>query len=1110
MNRILLFATLILFRVLQTASAADGYMVTVTPGTAQIKSAKVVLAVVPRGTRLWIFEEKGDWLRVKVPNAEVRGWISAQHVEKIQLSPARLENAKLASAHWDRGLNLIGREKYPEAIYELNQCLVLELQVHGDDHPDSASTRGLLGSLIKDVGDYALARKHFDAALVTQRSTLGNEHADTGMMLCNIGTLLCHQHNYAEGRKYFEEALAIHLKLHGNEHSDTVGTLNNLGNATTDQGDYSTARKYYDEALAIQRKLFGNEHANTAMTLNNIGTVERMRGDYTAARQFFEESLVVYRKVFGNEATETASSMNNLAAIAHEQGDYSIARKLCDEALAVRRKVLGNDHLETAASLNNLGNLVSDQGDNAAARKFYDEALAVYRKVLGNESAAVALTLNNLGALALDQGDIALAKQLHEESLTIRRKVLGNDHPDTAGTLQNLGILVCNQGDYAAARQLYVEALAIRRRVCGNEHADTAGALINLGILEYDQKNYAAARACYDEALAINRKVLGSGHPSTGDIYENMAWLEDAENDLSAAGECFNQARRIFRFHQLRTLSSLSEAAQLLFLTNKHANNWYESLSFGRRARANANVAELSAGWLINGKGMAEESLSIGSQLFTPETVALIGRLRKVRGELAEVAHRSLSDEPEQRRTELQSEEERLVRQLGQVRGEDLTTDPWFDIISVRKVIPKKSMLINIVRFAPFDSRTEKPGDSLYVAWLIPSANDGEVKIVDIGNADVIDTAVATFRKAMSMAGTATSKEKEKEKEAHFAADKALACLAELTLKPLSEHLSGKEGIILSPDSALWLVPWGALPVEEGKVLIENYSLKYVVSGRELIAKSKAKVVEKSVVLADPDFDFAKIVPLSLPITKPARRSNTRLDRAERLRGTATEAVAIAPSLKAYTKRDPFVYLDREATEGRFKQLVSPQVLVLGTHGFYFPEQEVEIKDEVRGVLSGQGERRSVRTKDGQPLENPLLRCGVLLAGCNRTTASDKAGLDDGVLTGLEIVNADLRGTELVVLSACETGLGDVRNGEGVAGLRQAFQLAGAKAVVSTLWQIPDNESAQLMSDFFGYLAEGKSKAEALRFAQLNRIVEHREREGSAPAFYWGAFTLTE
>jgi CHAT domain-containing protein len=392
------------------------------------------------------------------------------------------------------------------------------------------------------------------------------------------------------------------------------------------------------------------------------------------------------------------------------------------------------------------------------------------------------------------------------------------------------------------------------------------------------------------------------------------------------------------------------------------------------------------------------------------------------------------------------------------------------------------------------------------------------VQLIDLGPAERIEQAVAPYRQAIKAGASAINERGEAEDEVEF--KKRLEAIARLVLRPLEPMLSRYGRWLISPDASLWLLPWGALPDEAGHYFIERHTISTLISGRDLVVRGprrNADTTRGGLVLADPDFDLA-----ALPRRDGAARALGRgssLPVASdwpRLPGTADEAAAVLPRIAQVLGEQPRLVTGPEAIEAALKSAQHPRVMVAGTHGFFLKDQDLEALPGPNALGGGdaglQGPiSRSAPAEPGgtRPPVNPLLRCGLVLAGANaRDHATDPRG-DDGILTALEIVGADLHGTELVVLSACETARGEIHIGEGVAGLRQAFQLAGARTVVATLWQIPDAETVALMTRFWDNLAAGHDADASLRSAQLGLIQERRQAGQTAHPFFWAAFTLT-
>jgi CHAT domain-containing protein len=418
-------------------------------------------------------------------------------------------------------------------------------------------------------------------------------------------------------------------------------------------------------------------------------------------------------------------------------------------------------------------------------------------------------------------------------------------------------------------------------------------------------------------------------------------------------------------------------------------------------------------------------------------------------------------------------------------------------------------MYVDFVRHGDYDFKRRTWKSARYFACIVPPAGKGDVALIDLGPVEAVEKAVEAVRRVLQDPRKSIVELGEPESERELKT--RLGKLADLVLRPLYPHLGPAPRWVLGPDAALWLVPFEALPLDDGSYAVEKHSIRYVVSGRELLAAGRTTVrPAPALVLADPDFDLksakAKTSPGIPTATSDAGAGNlatsTKLPAFARLPGTAAEAAAVVPALERFTRLKPVLKTGPDAQEKVVKSAKSPRVLLLSTHGYFLPDQEAAVPELFADALP------TAMSKAGKPLENPFVRSGLALAGANHRGDNPARG-DDGLLSALEVLGCDLMGTDLVVLSACDTGLGQIDMGQGVSGLRQAFHLAGAKAVLASLWQVPDRPTAELMAAFFAELEKNGDRAEALRRAQLRLIERRRELDGAAHPFFWAAFTLT-
>lgn len=933
----------------------------------------------------------------------------------------------------------------------------------------------------------------YDIKLAELRTATPGDRSQVADLLAAIqleaeANKLSESGQYNQALPLLERALLIREKQFGDD-ADTATALNNLGELYLNAGEYAKTLPILQRGLAIREKIIGAEDPDTANSLSNLGAFYYYTGDYANTELLWKQALAIREKSLGPGHPATATSVNNLAFLYETKGDFTNAEALYQRALAINESVLGAEHPTTATALMNLANIYKVKGDYPKATPLLQRALGIYEKTLGAEHPDVANALISLASVYKSIGDYTNAEALLQRALTIREKALGPDHPDTGIALNDLGALYNRSGNYPKARPLLQRELAIYEKTLGAEHPDTATALNNLAYTFNGLSDYANAEPLFLRALAIREKTLGLDHPLMAESLNNLAMFYVGRRDVEQAINFRRRASVIEERNIALNAQVGSERQKSMYLaTLKGASEFTISLHV-RSAPNNSMARDLALTTILQRKGRTLDAMADGVAALRRRADsrdrALLDRLQSAQSKLAEVVLNGLhEDSPSEHRARVRSageEVEKLEAEVSQRSSEFRAQSQPVSIGAIQAAIPAQAALVEFFSYQPFDVGEEQRSERRYVAYTLRHA--GAAQWVDLGETGKIDEAVAQFRGALRNTKRRDIKQLARNVD-------------RLVMQPIRPLLGKTLRILLSPDGALNLVPFAALVDEQNHYLVKRFEFSYLTSGRDLLRlqvrhESKGAEQQPAIIVANPVFGESKAIG-----TAPKRGLKLTYGPGDGtvlagyyfppLPGTADEAGALKRMMT-----DAAVLEQAQATESAIKRLEHPRILHIATHGFFLDSQTTSQPTRGISLLSVMGDARQT--------ENPLLRSGLALAGANLGRASNG---DDGILTAQEAAGLNLWGTKLVVLSACDTGVGEVKTGEGVYGLRRALVLAGSETQMMSLWPVSDRGTRDLMIEFYRALQHGSGRSKALRAMQLRLLT----RPDRSHPYFWASF----
>ncbi len=1019
----------------------------------------------------------------------------------------------LATFYFKRGNFVRSEELFKELIS-------LQKELTGEKSAEFSKVQSSLANLYLTTENYPKAKEFYIDICKTQKEIPGNKSSQYLNSILNLAYIYRNLKEYQHAETLYLEALNAKKEKSGENNSAYCSIISNLATMYYSMGNNDKAKPLLNKALSIQKQITSSDSVGYAKALYNLAVYYFDTGDYTNSETYYLKALGVLKLSSTKNYTEYLSALNGLAFLYIETGNYAQSESILVQALDFSKKESGKNPQKYADALNSMALIYYDLGNFSKAESLLLQSIKIRKELKDEDSRSYALALYNLASVYCNTKKFIEADSLFLQASQILKNVFGVNHPDYANSLNNLGGLYAIMGNYSKAESILLECLKLKKELIGELHPDYASTLFQLATVYSFTGRNDEAKSAHNQCLVIRKLSLGEYNHDYILSLDALANLYCKANELKASEPKYIDAFEKNKAYIFNNFSFLSENERTQFWQNEKMqfDNRYPSFAYKYYPEKPSistfayNNALFTKGLLLN------TSVQIQNAILQSGDSTLIdswNTMRSLRQQIKMLESKPLAEQLGLQALENQADSiDKVLTKKSQLykQSQAEMQQQWTDVQN--NLQPDEAA----IEFVSFRYYNKQYTDSMLNYALVLKKNSPYPELIPLFENKQLDSLFLQSSSNVNQLYTfrlSNLRQDNEIRELNYGEK-----LYDLVWKPLEKSLQGIKTVYYSPSGKLHQVSFVAIPVDSTLLLSDKYNLYQVTSTREVIKHNTTNTVKAVNTPNTPkkttheavlfggiqyELDEKQLAQIQTTSNEANNRSvfvndsNQRSGSFGYLKGTADEVNVINTE---FLKNGSSSHLltGITASESQFKNLTgtATEVIHVATHGFYLPVKDTR-QEEFR-FMGMEDNRRNV------VYQNPLLRSGLIFAGANKAWKGESIpdNWEDGILTAQEITQLNLTKTQLVVLSACETGLGDDGGSEGVFGLQRAFKMAGVQTLIMSLWKVPDTQTSQLMQSFYKYWLSGMTRHDAFAKAQ-NEV-----RKSNPNPYFWAAFVMVD